>query len=222
LSCSLSRRVISADRLEGAGGWATAGGLSSSELLTDGRELGRTRFFDIVHLLVLQKTIELTQIRRLDRDRGGCRKLCTLLCGGDHRLGREWLVSGQQPTQRVIDRRLAVAGRVLQDPQVLARAHVRRVFVSQPIVRQAKAAVREQVLAIPIVLKGAWLTHQLIDEMPIVDRVLVASHQTRQRVHATPAVPDFDAVRVESSLQLLADQAAMNRVRVAMNVNQAP
>ena len=141
--------------------------------------------------------------------------------GGDHGVGAQRLVLGQQPTQRVIHRRLAVAGRVLQDSQVLAGAHGRRVLRAQPIVGLAKAAVGEQILAIPIILKGARLAHQLVDDVPIVDGVLVASHQPWQGVHATSRVPDFHAVRVQPGFDLLANQPAVHRVRVTMDVNQA-
>jgi hypothetical protein len=111
---------------------------------------------------------------------------------------------------------------MLQDSQICAGPHGRRVFLAQPIVSLAKAAGREQILAIAIILKGAWLAHQLIDDMSVVDRMLVATHQPRQRVHAASGVPDFHTIRVQPGLHVLADQAAVDRVHVAMNVNQAP
>jgi hypothetical protein len=111
---------------------------------------------------------------------------------------------------------------MLQDPQIGAGARGRRMFVAQPIVGLAKAAVGEQVLTIAIILKGARLAHQLIDEMPVVDLTLVATHQPRQRVHAASGVPDFHTIRVQPGFDLLADQPAVDRVHVAMNVNQAP
>jgi len=209
--------------LGGLPGRIPLGRVKKSQRLARGGELGHTRGFDSfdrVRLRVCQETIELTQIRRLDRDHGGCRKLDTLLGGGEDGVDAQRLVLGQQPTQRVIHRRLALAGRVLQDPQVLAGAHRRRVLRAQPIVGLAKTAVGEQILAIPIILKGARFAHQLVDDVPIVDGVLVASHQSRQRVHATSRVPDFHAVRIQSSLDLLANQAAVHRVHVAMNVDQ--
>jgi hypothetical protein len=94
-------------------------------------------------------------------------------------------------------------------------------FVAQPIVGLAKAAVGEQVLTIAIILKGPGLAHQLIDEVPVVDRMFVATHQTRQRVHAASGVPDLHTVRIQPGFHCLADQTAVDRVYVAMNVNQA-
>lgn len=91
----------------------------------------------------------------------------------------------------------------------------------QPVIRHPKAAVGEQVLAITVVLKGTRLAHQLIDDVPIVDRVLVAPHQPRQRVDLSSRVPDFHAIGMQPGLDFLADQAAVDRVGVAVNVDQA-
>ena len=95
-------------------------------------------------------------------------------------------------------------------------------LVPQPVIGHPKAAVGEQVLAIAVILEGAGLAHQLVDDVPIVDRVLVASHEPRQRVDLHSRVPDFHAVGVQPGFNLLADQAAVDRVGVAVNVDQAP
>jgi hypothetical protein len=95
------------------------------------------------------------------------------------------------------------------------------VLIPQPIVGHAKAAVGEQVLAIAVVLKGARLAHQLIDDVPIVDRVLVASHQPRQRIDLQAGIPELHAVGIQPGLDFFADQAAVDRVGVAVNMDQA-
>jgi hypothetical protein len=94
----------------------------------------------------------------------------------DDRLSRERVVLEQELSQRVIHRRLALAGGLLEDPQIRACAHRHGVFLAQPIIGQAEAAVGEQILAIPIVGERAGLADQLIDDVPIVDRVLVTTH----------------------------------------------
>lgn len=124
--------------------------------------------------------------------------------------------------QGVIHRRFAVTGGMLQNSQVLARGHARRVFVSQPVIGHPKAAVGEQILAIAVVLEGAGLSHQLIDDVPIVDRVLVATHQPRQRVDLLARVPELHAVGIQPGFDFLADQAAVDRIDVAVQVDQAP
>lgn len=110
---------------------------------------------------------------------------------------------------------------MLQNPKVIARGDPGSVFVPQPIIGQAKAAVGEQVLAIAVVLKGPWLPHQVVDDVPIVDRVLLAPHQPRQCIDMPSPVPEFHAVGMQPGFDFLADQPAVDRVGVAVNVDQA-
>jgi hypothetical protein len=110
---------------------------------------------------------------------------------------------------------------VLQNTQVRAACDVGSVFVLQPVVGHAKAAVGEQVLAITVVVEGAGLAHQLVDDVPVVDRVLIAAHQPRQGVHLSPRVPDFHTVGKQPRFDFLADQTAMHGVGVAVNMDQA-
>ena len=170
---------------------------------------------------MFQETIKTTQIGRFDGHIRRRWNLCIGACQRDHGVGRQWLILSQQTSQRVIHGRFAVAGRMLQNPQVLARGDPRNVFVSQPVIGQAKAAVGEQVLAIAIILKSARFPHQLIDEVPIVDRVLVAPHQPRQRIDVHSRVPEFHPVGMQPGFDFLADQPAVDRVGVAVDVDQA-
>lgn len=124
--------------------------------------------------------------------------------------------------QGVVHRRFAVAGRMLQNPQILASSHPRCVPALQLVISHAKTAIGKQVLAEAVVLKSARFSHQLIDDVPIVDGVLVAAYQPRQRLDVLPRVPNFHAISVELDIDFLADQAAVDRVGIAVNVNQAP
>jgi len=110
---------------------------------------------------------------------------------------------------------------MLQNLQVGAPGDIGCVLVPQPVIGHSKTAVGEQVLAIAVVLKGAWLAHQLIDDVPIVDRVLVAPHQPRQRVDVNARVPEFHTVGMQPRFDFLAHQAAVDGVGIAMNVDQA-
>lgn len=141
---------------------------------------------------------------------------------GDHRRGRERLCLSQQMPQGVVHRRFTVTGGMLQNSQVVARGRARRVFPPQPVIGHPKAAVGEQILAIAVVLEGARLSHQVIDDVPITDRVLVATHQPRQGVDLLARVPQLHAVGIQPGFDFLADQAAVNRVGVAVQVDQAP
>jgi len=147
----------------------------------------------MVHLLVFQETIKSTQIRRFDGNVRRRRQLGTRACQGDHALGRERLLLSQQAAQGIVHGGLAVAGGMLKNSQVRTPRHVGSVFVLQPVISHAKAAVGKQVLAIAIVVKGPWLAHQLVDDVPVVDRVLVTPDQPRQRVHLGARVLPFSA-----------------------------
>jgi hypothetical protein len=128
----------------------------------------------------------------------------------------------QQAAQRVVHRRLAVVGSVLQNPQVGAYGDSGSMFVAQSVVGHSKAAVGEEVLAITVILKGARLAHQLVDDVPVVDRVFVAPYQPRQRVHLGSRVPDFHTIGIQPGFDFRADQTAVNRVGIAVDVDQAP
>lgn len=140
----------------------------------------------------------------------------------DHGLGRKRLSLGQQTAEGVIHRRFAVAGGMLQNLQVGAAGHLGRVLIPQPVIGHPKAAVGEQVLAIAVVLEGPRLADQLVDDVPVVDRVLVAAHQSRQRVDVKARIPQLDTISVQPRFEFLADQPAVDRVRVAVNMDQAP
>jgi len=161
-----------------AGGGVVDGGDGFALAVANGA-CWRTRCFDMVHLLVFQETIKTTQIGRFDGHVGRRWQLATGACQGDHGLGRERLFVSQKAAQRVVHGRLAVVGSVLQNPQVRAPCDLGSVFVVQPVVGHAKAAVGKEVLAITVILEGARLAHQLVDEVPVVDRVLVTPYQPR-------------------------------------------
>jgi hypothetical protein len=61
----------------------------------------------------------------------------------------------------------------------------------------------------------------LVNDVPVVDGVLVAAHQTRQRVHLASRVPDFHTLGIQPGFDFLAHQTAMHRVGVAVQVDQA-
>ena len=168
----------------------------------------------------MQKGIELRQIGRrhddLRRGRQGRvrsreRNHC---CGGQRRRVRE------QDPQRIVDRDFAVMGGMLQNLQIFLGAGPFVTAFAKPIVSQTEACGREQVLTIDIVGESAGLTHQLVDDMSIMDSVLVTADQARPRLDMVIRIPDLDAVRVEPGFDPFADEPARHRISVAMNVNQ--
>jgi hypothetical protein len=66
--------------------------------------------------------------------------------------------------------------RLLKDLQVVPGAAAFVPAVAEPVIGDAEARRREQIIAIGVVREGAGLAHQGIDHVPVVNRVLVATN----------------------------------------------
>lgn len=165
--------------------------------------------------------IELGQIRRVHDDHRRGRKFVTGHRQSNHVRGGERRVVDQQHPQRVIDGNFAGPGRVLKDRQIVPGAEPLVAVFAEPVIGQTEARRGEEILAIGIVGEGARLADQRIDDVPVMHGRAIPAHQSRQRVHVLIGVPDLDAVGEEPGLHLVADQAAVHRIGVAMDVNQA-
>jgi hypothetical protein len=111
-------------------------------------------------------------------------------------------------------------GRVVQDLQVVLGPEPVVAALAEPVVGQPEPGRREQVLAVRIVRERARLADQGIDDVAVVDRVPVAADQPRQRIDVPVRVPDLDAVGEQPRLDPLADEPAVDRIGVAVDVNQ--
>jgi hypothetical protein len=109
---------------------------------------------------------------------------------------------------------------MVQDLQVVFGAAAFVAAGAEPIVGQAKARRREQILAVSVIRERAGLADQRIDDVAIVHRMSVATHKTGQRIDVLVRIPDLNTVGEEPGLDLLADQATVHRVGVALNVHQ--
>ena len=167
-----------------------------------------------------QQSVERRQIRRVDDDRRRRRKFRIGFRQRDHRLRRERTVPRQQDAQRVVDGRFAVVGRVVQDLQVILDAASHVAALAEAVVRDAEPRRRKQIVAVGVVRERAGLADQRVDHVPVVHRVPVAADEARQRVDQSVGVPDLDAVGVQPRLDRFADQAAVHRIDVAMEVDQ--
>lgn len=113
-------------------------------------------------------------------------------------------------------------GRVLQDFQVRLRSGPFVVFLAETIVSQAKSGRGKQVFAIGVVRERTRLADQRIDDVPVVDCMAVPAHQSWQSVHLPIRKPNLDPIGEEPGFDLFANQPAVDRVSIAVNVNQAP
>ncbi len=108
----------------------------------------------------------------------------------------------------------------MQDGQVLLRRPL-RLPLGQHVIGQPEAARREQVAPVAVVRERPRLAHQPVDHVPVLDPVLAAPAQPRQRLHQPLRVPHLDPLRVQPGLDALADQPAGHRVGVAPDVDRA-
>lgn len=91
---------------------------------------------------------------------------------------------------------------------------------TEAVVGQAEPRGREQIVAVCVVRERSRLSHQRVDHMPVMHRVLVPTDQPRPRVSEFVRVPDLHAVGMKPSFHPLADQSAVYRVGAAVNVDE--
>ena len=108
----------------------------------------------------------------------------------------------------------------MQNLQIFLRGLSFVAAIAEPIVGDAEPRRRKQILAIGVVGERARLPHQLVDDVPIVDRVLIAADQSRHRIHELIRVPDLDAIGVQPGFHGVANEPTVYRIDAAMKVNQ--
>jgi len=126
----------------------------------------------------------------------------------------------EQLPQRLLHQCFVLPRGQVQDPQILPIG-IRRLVGPQGVVGHAEVARREQLLAVTGAGKGARLTHQPVDDVPVVDAMLVTPPQARQTLDQLLGVPHLQVLDEQAHLDLLADQPAGHRVAVAIDGNQA-
>jgi hypothetical protein len=107
-----------------------------------------------------EQFVELGQIRRLDDHRGRGRNLLTRLGQRNHRLGGELAIAGQEHPQGIINGHFARVRRMLQDLQVVLGTAAFVAALAEPIVSDAEARRREQVVPIGVVRERSGLADQ--------------------------------------------------------------
>lgn len=137
-----------------------------------------------------------------------------------HGRGRPGAAGPQQLLQHRLDPGLALPSRQVEDAEVLP-GRTLRLLLDQPVVGQAEAARREQLVAVAVAGERPRLAHQPVDDVPVGDAVLAPATQPRQPLDQALGVPDLDVVGVQSRLDPFPDQPAGHRVRVAAHVDRA-
>lgn len=131
------------------------------------------------------------------------------------------LAVSDQPAQRIGNCVLALTSGQLQDLHILFVGHAFHMSRAQRIVSHTKLRRGKQLFAIPIVGERARLTHQRIDDVPIVDRHTLLAEQSRHRLDVVILVGHDDLLRAQPHVNLLADQPAGNGVGVGPHLDCA-
>jgi len=122
--------------------------------------------------------------------------------------------------QDCLDTRLALAGRQVQDAQVLLGRPL-RLLLDQPVIHQPEATRWEQVIPVAIVGERPRLAHQPVDNVSVLNAVLASSPQARQALHLLLGIPDLDMLCVQARLDPLADEPAGHGIGVALEMDRA-
>ena len=116
--------------------------------------------------------------------------------------------------------RLALAGRQVQNPQVLL-GRPRWLLPAQLVVGHAKMAAGKQLFSIAIIGECPRFTHQPVDDVPVINVLLATPAQARHRVSQLLGVPHLNHLGVQARLHFLADQPAGHRVDVPLHFDDA-
>src|SRR5260370_42568723 len=112
-----------------------------------------------------------------------------------HGTAADRLLALDQYPQRLIDSRLALVCRQVQDLQIFP-VRLRRPQLVEQVVGDAETTGGKQFLAVAVVRQRSRLAHQRVDHMPIVDVPLAAPAQPRQRGHQLLGVPYLQMFQV--------------------------
>ena len=126
----------------------------------------------------------------------------------------------QEFHQHRLHARLTLAGRQVQNPQVLLGGP-RRLLPAQHVEGHAEVAAGKQILAIAIVGEGPRLADQPVDDVPVLDVMLATPAQARHLFLPLLGVPHFNVLGVQPGFHPLADQSARDRVDVALHFDEA-
>lgn len=141
--------------------------------------------------------------------------------GRPNHLQTDRLVPRQRRAECFLHGVLTVAGRQLENLQVLPGRLAGPELPLQLIVGHAKMAGGKHVRLILVLLKRAGLTDQRVDHVPVVDGVFAGAQQPGHGLELDARPPDLDLIRVDHRLDGHPDQAAGNGVRVAADLDRA-
>ena len=170
----------------------------------------------------MQEPIVGVQIYRRDGDVGDDGHVGLLL--PDERFdgfGAFEAILSQKMTKGLFHLGLALLGGKVEDAQICTVGTPWGMMGSQAVVGHPEAAGGKQVRTVAIVFKSAGLTHQPVDDVPVLDQVVAFPTQPGQALYTAGAIPDLDVFGVDTHIHRLPDQAAVDRVDVVDHADGA-
>jgi len=140
--------------------------------------------------------------------------------GLGHGVGVGRLALVEQEPQRLVHAAFSLLGGQEQDGQVVLD-HAAGPPVLQQVVGHPEPAGGEHRIAVAVLLERPGLAHQPVDDVAVLDAMSAPTPEPRQGVQLPGPVPDVEGLGPDVDLDLLADQAAGQRVGVAADVDRA-
>jgi hypothetical protein len=128
---------------------------------------------------------------------------------------------GQQMTQHVGHRVLTFLGGKLQNLHVPFVRNAFRMSRSQIVPRHPKAAAGKHLFAVSVVGERPRLSHERIDDVPIVDRRQMLADQPRHRLNQMSVMSHRNRFGTDAQIDQLPDQPTGDRVGIRPHQNRA-
>src|ERR1700677_670446 len=127
----------------------------------------------------------------------------------------------EKHAQCIFDSILAFIRCQLQNRQIFLLA-LHRAGGCESVVGDPELAGGKQGIPVDVLIKRARFTDKGIDDVPVIYVAVTATAQTRQLFHHALAQEHVEVVQPDFYLDPFADQAAMDGVYVAYNLNRTP
>jgi hypothetical protein len=168
----------------------------------------------------LKESVVHRQVHIHDQDIGHRRGSLTPMEGLGHRVGVGRPALVEQEPQRLVHAALSLLRGQEEDRQVVLD-HAAGPPVLQQVVGHSEPAGREHRIAVAVLLERPGLADQPVDDVAVLDAMLAPAPEPRQGVQLPGPVPDLESLGTDMDIDLLADQAAGQRVGVAADMDRA-
>jgi hypothetical protein len=168
----------------------------------------------------LKRPVVHRQIHIHDQDIGHRRGSLIPTEGLGHGVGVGRPAPVEQEPQRLVHAAFSLLRGQEQDRQVVLD-HAAGPPGLQQVVGHPEPAGREHRIAVAVLLERPGLADQPVDDVAVLDAMSAPAPEPRQGVQLPGPVPDLEGLGTDMDIDLLADQAAGQRVGVATHMDRA-